>query len=205
MKSVVKVSHDHSDNGACVQCPADGCFKAYHPECARRYKVYLGYGYTSYPYWRIYCSSHSELPIKTRLKKLVSDVHTCLLKACRGINRFADLYGTPVNNEEENGRRVVIKRINRPGSSLKSAKSKQDLIVNAFLESFYQSVNDNSGPKFAITLRRDPEGGYSVDHVSIPHPDDQDTVVDESSLGKRQPIKECIEASKPRNKKKKRS
>ena len=48
------------DKGACIQCAEKTCLKAFHPECARRYQVYLGYNYQHYPYWRVYCDSHNE-------------------------------------------------------------------------------------------------------------------------------------------------
>lgn len=58
-----------TENGACVQCCGPDCTKAYHPECARRYGIFIGHGYQSYPLWRIYCPEHEDNKIIKQLKE----------------------------------------------------------------------------------------------------------------------------------------
>lgn len=151
----------------------------------------MGYGYTTYPFWRIYCEDHAELLVKQKIRKLQDAMYNKLLKFCRAVNRHADLYGDkPADNSYVNSsfKRLYTKTKSARPKVKKTAPGDEDRqrkIVEAFLSSFYENNNVNSSQQFIITLRRDPNDDYEVTEIAIPPPDDDLTQEDEGQLGKR--------------------
>ena len=152
----------------------------------------MGYGYSSFPFWRIYCDDHAELLIKQRLRKGPDHVYNQLLRFCRTLNRIADIHedlpaiaglkkipfkrSTHIKEKKTRGKR----------SALEDPGRRQEVIA-AFLSSYYEQHFNNSSQQFTVTLRRHPNETFEVLAVTVPPPDDQQTQEEEASLGKRKP------------------
>lgn len=177
---MVKVIDCLSANGACVQCPEKSCRVNYHPECARRAKVFMGFGYMNYPYWRIYCEHHAELEIVQKLEKTNLQNYVSILKFARSINRQADLHVKPEQFPPKEWKKIVY-------THRAKRKNVKDLVVQTYLSSFSQS-NSKQDP-VVISLSRDREGRYQLqnkEEESDIHEDTNgDQKCEDGQLGKR--------------------
>lgn len=153
----------------------------------------MGYGYNSYPYWRIYCEDHSELLVKQKMRRFGESTYNRLLKFCRVINRQADLHEDKVQDlcsKDSPYRRLYLKSLHKTKGEVSPAEpdERTQKVIDAFLSSFYEHNNLNSSERFTIILNRDPNGGFEVSDVVIPQEKPHEPQEDEPMLGKRKPL-----------------
>lgn len=160
---MARVHSVKQDSGACVQCAAKNCIKAYHPECARRFGMFLGYGYSEAPFWRIYCESHADLEIKQKLQAVPRQYLERVQKLVRCIEKQRELHGDRPVFEQAQAKRICLRVAD---GAKRGARASQ--LRKAYLDSYMINTYLCVPQRFYITLHSDEVEGLALEQCNIP-------------------------------------
>lgn len=157
-----------------MQCPAPGCFKTFHPECARRYKLQMEYGHPDPPFWRIYCEQHADIEITKRLRELPKLYYEPVVKFMRQLNKQVDMCGNSQATAAPG--QPIPRKINfKANASAINEVANKDKIIDAYVRSYIISEKIKT---FYIELHKAEGPEYSVSHINIPPCCSEETMLD---------------------------
>lgn len=75
-----------------MKCENATCTKYYHPECARKKKIYMEQLNLDKLRYLIFCEAHEPLKVKRKIEIKKKKNRDEIIKFCRGIEKYVETY-----------------------------------------------------------------------------------------------------------------
>lgn len=125
--------------------------------------MFLGYGYSEAPFWRIYCESHADLEIKQKLQAVPRQYMERVQKLVRCIEKQRELHGDRPVFEQAQVKRICLRVA---GGAKRGARASQ--LRKAYLDSYVINTYLCVPQRFYITLHSDEVEGLALEQCNIP-------------------------------------